>query len=428
MDNSTDKLKQDLIKQFNKDFPDSPLEIMSESALADVPGWINTGNYALNWIMSKDIYQGAPMGRVILYSGDPGAGKSMIALSMMRSPDVDRIMYFDSEGGGVTNKFAEFIGLDTSRVFYNAVDTIEDLFKKMEKFVDIIEKNKAKENILMVVDSISMLSTDREKDPNGGQDMGNKAKLTRSFFRTYVRKLQKLNIAVVLTSHLTENIGGYGPAKMVGGGTALGYVPSLEVRFSKVNAESETEKNAIGTSMVKIKAEVIKSRFGTQGKIGKFDLDMEHGLDPYAGLFDIMKDYGYIIPAASDFEGQIADKEIPKKSTGWWAFKPWDNDKTIALHKEIQDKGLTNSGKFREGQIKDFCKENQWFLDRISDLLADTSLKEDVIPAEEKKEDKRQKKTTQIIDVENPNANAEDDSEEDIEDKILKQLDEDSGQ
>jgi RecA/RadA recombinase len=427
MDNNVDKLKQDLIKQFNKEFGENSLEVMSESTLADIPGWITTGNYALNWIMSKSIYKGAPMGRVILYSGDPGAGKSLLALSMMRSKEIDLVVYFDSEGGGVTNEFANFIGLNTDKVMYNPIDTVEDLFKKMEKLVDVIEKNKDTRNILMVIDSFSMITTEREKDPNAGSDMGNKAKLTRSFFRTYLRKLQKLNCAVVMTSHLTENIGGYGPTKMVGGGTALGYVPSLEVRFSRVNAESETEKNAIGTSLVKIKAEVIKSRFGTQGKIGKFDLDMEKGLDPYAGLFDIMKDYGYIIPAASDFEAQIQDKEIPKKSTGWWAFKPFDNDKTIAIHKEIMDKGLTNSGKFREAQIKEFCKDNPWFLDRINELLTDFE-SDDVMPPVEEKEDKRQKKTTQIIDINTTpkdsgaNENAED--EEDIEDKILQQLNE----
>ncbi len=70
-----DKLKQDLISQFNKEFPDSPLEQMNESSLADVPGWMTTGNYALNWIISKDMYKGLPMGRVILLTGDPGSGK-----------------------------------------------------------------------------------------------------------------------------------------------------------------------------------------------------------------------------------------------------------------------------------------------------------------------------------------------------------------
>lgn len=75
MADNLDKLKSDLINQFNKEFPDSPLEQMDESNLAEVPGWMTTGNLALNWIISKDINKGLPMGRVILFTGDPGSGK-----------------------------------------------------------------------------------------------------------------------------------------------------------------------------------------------------------------------------------------------------------------------------------------------------------------------------------------------------------------
>jgi RecA/RadA recombinase len=369
-ESNTDKLKKDLISQFNKQFPDSPLEQMNESNLAEVPGWMTTGNYALNWIVSKDMYKGLPMGRVILFTGDPGSGKSMIALSMMREKDIDLIVYMDSEGGGVTEDFADFLGIDTSKILYTPIDTVEDLIGRMEKVIDTIEKNKSSKNVLMVIDSISMLTTEREKDPNGGADMGAKAKLTRQFFRTYARKMQKLNIACVMTAHLTENIGGYGPTKTVAGGTIMGYMPSIEVRFTRNNKDSEMEQSAVGTSMVKIRGEIIKSRFGTQGKRVNFDLSMQSGLDEYAGLGDILKDYGFMIPASADLEGQIEEKKVPKKSSGWWMFKPWDNPVTERLFKKMQDEGLTSSGKFREKQVKDFCAEHEWFRDDVAYLLS----------------------------------------------------------
>lgn len=75
MSENTDKLKDDLMKQFNKEFPDAPLEQMDNSDLAKIPGWITTGNYTLNWAISKDINKGLPMGRVVLLTGDPGSGK-----------------------------------------------------------------------------------------------------------------------------------------------------------------------------------------------------------------------------------------------------------------------------------------------------------------------------------------------------------------
>ena len=165
---TNDTLRDDLIKQFNAQYKESPMEIMSESDLAKVPGWITTGNYALNWIISKNMFKGLPMGRVTLLTGDAGSGKSMIALSMMREPSIDLIVYFDSEGGGISNDFAQFLGIDSSKILYQPMNTMEELKIKMGLVIDIIEKNKSKKNVLMIIDSISMLTTERELDEKGG--------------------------------------------------------------------------------------------------------------------------------------------------------------------------------------------------------------------------------------------------------------------
>lgn len=373
----TDKLKDELIKQFNKEFPDSPIEQMDDSSLAKIPGWITTGNAALNWAISKDINKGLPMGRVVLLTGDPGSGKSMIALSMMREEDIDLIVYMDSEGGGVTEDFAKFLGIDSSKILYTPIDTVEDLINRMRKVIDIVEKNNSAKSVLMVVDSISMLSTEKEKDPNGGEDMGRRAKISRSFFRQNVRKMQKLNICAVVTAHLTSNIGGYGPSQVVSGGSILGYVPSVEVRFSRVNKDSEVEKSAKGGQMIKTRAEIVKSRLGTYGKRVTFDLDMKHGLDPYAGLVDILRDYEFVIPASSDLEKQIEDENIPKRSTGWWVFKPWDARSKL-LFEYMKSSGLTSSGKFREKDFGQFLKDNKEFFDMTAHLLTIIENDEDV--------------------------------------------------
>lgn len=381
----TDKLKDELMKQFNKDFPDAPLEQMDESSLAKIPGWITTGNHALNWAISKDINKGLPMGRVVLLTGDPGSGKSMIALSMMRDEDIDLIVYMDSEGGGVTEDFAKFLGIDSSKILYTPIDTVEDLINRMRKVIDIIEKNNSAKSVLMVIDSISMLSTDKEKDPNAGEDMGRRAKVSRSFFRQNVRKMQKLNICAVATAHLTSNIGGYGPAQIVSGGSILGYVPSVEVRFSRVNKDSDVEKSARGGQMIKTRAEIIKSRLGTLGKRVSFDLDMRYGLDPYAGLVDILRDYEFIIPGSADLDKQIEDESVPKRSTGWWVFKPWDS-RSKTLFEYMKEKELAPSGKFREKDFGKFLADDKEFFDMVAKLMTiieeEEEIKEESKPVE----------------------------------------------
>lgn len=398
-----DKLKSELMKQFNKEFPDQPLEQMDQSTTAEIPGWITTGNYALNWAISKDINKGLPMGRIVLLTGEASSGKSMIALSMMREEDIDLIVYMDSEGGGVTQDFARFLGIDPSKILYTPIDTIEDLIVRMRKVIDTIEKNNSAKNVLMVVDSISMLTTEKERDPNGGEDMGRRAKVARSFFRQYVRKMQRLNICGVFTAHLTDNIGGYGPAKVVSGGSILGYVPSVEVRFARVNKDSEVEKSARGSQMIKTRAEIIKSRLGTYGKRVTFDLDMKNGLDPYAGLVDILKDYEFIIPASADFDKQIEEQSIPKRSSGWWAFKPWDS-RGKKLFEYMKEKELAPSGKFREKDFGKFVKDDPTFFDMVAHLLV--VIEQDEVEEEkiaeateaeakiEAREEKTEKKTT----------------------------------
>ena len=354
-----DKLAQELIKSFQKDFPDTPLVTLSDDEYGQIKGWIDTSNYALNWIISKNLKNGWPIGRVSLLVGDPSTGKTAIVLSSMRDSTIDLIVYLDSEGGSADASFAEFLGADPTKILYSPVETVEELKAKMGKVIDIIEKNKSTKKVLLVVDSISMLSTEKEMDPNKGSDFGAKAKLTREYFRTYIRKIQKLNIAAVFTAHYTVNVGQmYGPPKVIAGGTILKFAPSLIVELSHNTKENEVEKSAIGASVVGLRAKILKSRLGTFGKQMDFELDLNKGLEPFSGLFNVLKDYKIIIPASSDLDAQIKEKKIPARSTGWYVFTPWEHMELFEAFK----KHIRSSGKFRESEFNDFSLQHKEIL------------------------------------------------------------------
>jgi RecA/RadA recombinase len=40
--------------------------------------WISTGCYGLNYLISGDFYKGVPMGKVTVFAGESGAGKSYV--------------------------------------------------------------------------------------------------------------------------------------------------------------------------------------------------------------------------------------------------------------------------------------------------------------------------------------------------------------
>ena len=44
----------------------------------DPTDWISTNNYALNYLISGDFNKGIPMGKVTVFAGESGAGKSFI--------------------------------------------------------------------------------------------------------------------------------------------------------------------------------------------------------------------------------------------------------------------------------------------------------------------------------------------------------------
>ena len=60
----------------------------------DPTDWISTGNYALNYLMSGDFEKGIPLGKVTVFAGESGSGKSYIASgNLVRHAQKQGILY-----------------------------------------------------------------------------------------------------------------------------------------------------------------------------------------------------------------------------------------------------------------------------------------------------------------------------------------------
>lgn len=81
-----------------------------------VDTFYDIGNYALNYIMSKNLKGGVPAGRVTGLEGLGSTGKSLLALSMLRDPKIDLAIIIETEGGGSSQELMEFAGVDLSKV------------------------------------------------------------------------------------------------------------------------------------------------------------------------------------------------------------------------------------------------------------------------------------------------------------------------
>lgn len=312
MERELSALEKSLLNNINKKFgKDNPMvQLGEESDYGKIKGWVDTGILAMNWLISGKLEGGYPVGRISEFAGDPGTGKSLLCGMALADPSIDLIVYFDTEAA-MNIDFLKFLGVDPSKILYQPIDTVEQIMDAAQEVLDTIILNKSSKKVIMIIDSIALASTDKEMDPEGGKDMGNKAYLLRSFFRTYARKIEKHNIALLVTNHYTQTIGRtYGPSKVTTGGTALPYAASVRIDLKQIELEIDKKLEALGASSVTIQATTIKNRcFSPKRKIS-FILDFERGVDRYSGLLQILIDLG-----------------IAKKNGGWCMLPQWNPEK-----------------------------------------------------------------------------------------------------
>jgi len=343
---------KDIDKIITKEF-DNLIDLSKEDT--KVKQWFDTGVYALNYICSKNLFGGIPVGRVTSVDGLESTGKSLLLASLMKDPNVDYILIIETEGGGSSKELYEFAGVDTSKIrmlkastfenyrvnkknsnieevsdnkFPKKKDTddyiyVEGVTRIIKKFINIIEFNKVQKNILILLDTLGNLQSVREM--SGTPDMGAKSKAIATFFRSFDVAFERTNIAFVFANKLYTNIGNQWQPYVVSGGVNVTYNPSLSIRLTTtaetddvsdadMKKEKERRKTALGSSLKTIKATIVKSRFGTEQRSIRFLIDFSIGPAKFSGLFGLCRDFGIIDRKGSTYmmDG-VFDKAFYKK-------------------------------------------------------------------------------------------------------------------
>jgi len=259
---------------------------------SDVTGFIDTGSYAFNALLSGSLYGGIPNNKIMALAGESATGKTYFALGMCKKFLDDNpegmILYFDTESA-VTSDMITERGLDPSRVAIFPVATVEGFRHQAISIVDKYIENKEKKPVFVVLDSLGMLSTEKEMtDTAEGKQTRDmtRAQVIKATFRVLTLKLGKAGIPLVLTNHTYSIIGAYVPMKEMGGGSGLKYAASTIVYLSK-------KKEKDGTDIVGgiIKCKLYKGRFTKENKDVEVQLNYDTGLNPYYGLVPIAVKY-----------------------------------------------------------------------------------------------------------------------------------------
>jgi RecA/RadA recombinase len=263
---------------------------------ADVAGFVDTGSYAFNALLSGSLYGGVADNKIIALAGESATGKTYFTLGIvaqfLKNNPEGMVLYFDSEQA-VTSEMFEGRGVDAKRVAVFPVATIEEFKTQCVNIVDkILEMDESERKPMMIVlDSLGMLSTEKEvNDSAEGKNVRDmtRAQGVKATFRVLTMKLGKARIPLVMTNHTYDVVGAYVPTKEMGGGSGLKYAASTIVYLSK-----KKEKNAEGDVVGNIiHCKLYKSRLTKENQQVDVQLNYDSGLNRYYGLVEIALTHG----------------------------------------------------------------------------------------------------------------------------------------
>ena len=294
----------DFIKSIIKNSGNDNAKIADDGVFGDVAGYIDTGSYTLNALLSGSIYGGFPSNKRICLAGESGVGKTyyvlQIAKSFLSSNEENVVVYFDSEGSITKNQLENF-EIDVNRFIVMPVATIEEFRTQAVRILDSYQEKYGKGNetrMLIALDSLGNLSSKKEvEDISAGKDARDmtKAQLNRGTFRVIGLKCSVLNVPVIITNHVYDMVGSYVPTKELSGGSGLKYIADQIVMLSKSKLRDD-DKEIVGAIL---KAKLYKSRQTIEQKEVETRLFFDRGLDKYYGLVDLALKFNIFVKAST---------------------------------------------------------------------------------------------------------------------------------
>jgi len=309
----------------------------------DPTDWISTNNYALNYLISGDFKRGIPMGKVTVFAGESGAGKSFICSGNLIKNAQQQGIYpilIDTENA-LDEAWLHALGVDTTedKLLKLNMAMIDDVAKVISDFVKeyrtLPEDQRPK--VLFVVDSLGMLLTPTDVNQfEAGEmkgDMGRKPKALTSLVRNCVNMFGNLNIGLVATNHTYASQDMFDPDDKISGGQGFIYASSIVVAMKKLKLKEDEDGNKISeVKGIRAACKIMKTRYAKPFESVQVKIPYETGMNPYSGLVDMFEGKGLLQKEGNSLKYTLADGTIIKQFR-----KAWERNDDSSLDKVMED-------------------------------------------------------------------------------------------
>jgi RecA/RadA recombinase len=305
----------------------------------DPTDWISTGNYTLNYLLSGDFNKGIPMGKVTVFAGESGAGKSFICSGNIVRHAQEQGIYvilIDTENA-LDEAWLHALGVDTdeSKLLKLNMAMIDDVAKVISDFVKeyrtLPEEDRPK--VLFVLDSLGMMLTPTDVNQfEAGEmkgDMGRKPKALTALVRNCVNMFGTLNLGLVATNHTYASQDMFDPDDKISGGQGFIYASSIVVAMRKLKLKTDADGNKTTTvNGIRAACKIMKTRYAKPFESVQVEIPYETGMSPYSGMVDMLESKNMLTKEGNSLVYKFVDGTVIKKFR-----KAWERNEDECLDK-----------------------------------------------------------------------------------------------
>ena len=295
----------------------------------DPTDWISTGNFALNYLISGDFYKGVPLGKVTVFAGESGAGKSYICSGNIVKAAQEQgifVILVDSENA-LDEKWLKDLGVNTSndKLLKLNMAMIDDVAKTISEFMKEykVMPDGERPKVLFVIDSLGMLLTPTDVNQfEAGEmkgDMGRKPKALTSLVRNCVNMFGSWNVGMVCTNHTYASQDMFDPDDKISGGQGFIYASSIVVAMRKLKLKTDADGNKTTTvNGIRSACKIMKTRYAKPFESVQVEIPYTTGMSPHSGLVDLFEAKGMLKKEGNSLVYTTAEGEVIKQFRKAW--------------------------------------------------------------------------------------------------------------
>jgi recombination protein RecA len=335
----------------------------------DPTDWVSTGNFALNYLISGDFNKGIPLGKVTVFAGESGAGKSYICSGNIIKNAQEQGIYVvlvDTENA-LDEDWLKALGVDTSesKLLKLSMAMIDDVAKTINTFMSDYKSlsDEDRPKVLFVIDSLGMLLTPTDVNQFAAGDlkgdMGRKPKALTALVRNCVNMFGSYNVGLVATNHTYASQDPYSPDQVVSGGSGFVYASSIVVAMKKLKLKEDEDGNKTTTvNGIRAGCKIMKTRYAKPFEDIEVRIPYDTGMSPYSGFFDLLEKKKLISKDGNrytyvDLNGEIHKyfrKEWNRNENGIFdlVISEFDKKKNLELYSEDEETEVTETEQHTE--------------------------------------------------------------------------------